>query len=83
MTCPACLAAQHELSHLFLANCQGCDARALSRSRPFAESRKAQALTDEYRDALGKLEITHEQVKAAHDTDFINRRESATIEREA
>jgi hypothetical protein len=82
MTCPACLAAQRELSHLFFAACPGCDARALARSRPFAESRKAQALTDEYRDALGKLEITHDQVKAAHASDFINRRECAT-ERQA
>jgi hypothetical protein len=83
MTCPACLAAQRELSHLFFAACPGCAARSVARGPNFAEARKTGRQDWKYRDELRLLKVTHDQVKAAHASDFINRRESATIEREA
>jgi hypothetical protein len=83
MTCPACDAAHKHVSHLFHANCHGCAARAVARGRNFRKAQKDGIQDRWYRRELEQMGVTHDQVKAAHASDFINRRESATIEREA
>ena len=69
MTCPACDRASRELSGMFKAGCRGCEARAVARSPQFFRVRKRQKLDSAYMALLGKLCLTHEEVKAAFDKD--------------
>lgn len=65
MTCPDCQAATERPHHGFHANCRGCQARALARSPAFADAKKTQRLTPDYRRALELAGLSHEEVKAA------------------
>jgi hypothetical protein len=83
MICRACESSTRQVCHEFHADCTGCAARSVARGPNFAEARKTGRQDWKYRDELRLLKVTHDQVKAAHASDFINRRESATTEREA
>lgn len=62
MNCEDCTQAAQGPWHGYRKDCQGCTARALSRSHAFHESRQAGRLTKEYRAALDKAGVTHAQV---------------------
>ena len=72
--CPECNAAAKQLWHGFHANCEGCMARAISRSPAFHECKASGKLTPLYRALLSARLVTHDEVKAAAAADFINRR---------
>ena len=61
--CPDCAAARGGLWHGFHANCEGCQARMVSRSPQCFEARKAGKLTPAYRELLATTGLTHLQVK--------------------
>jgi len=63
--CPDCAAASSTLWHGFHASCQGCTARAVSRTPQHAEARRSRVLTAGYRAVLAKTGVTHQQVKDA------------------
>jgi ribosomal protein L37AE/L43A len=64
-SCPACEKAARVRSHDFMADCDGCKARAAGRMPQFAEARKAGVQTHAYRRLLQQFGLTHEQVRAA------------------
>lgn len=78
MTCEACESARHGVCATFFSHCQGCAARAASRSPQAHEARALGRQTPEYRDMLARLEVTHEEVKAAHAVDFEQNRDGLT-----
>jgi len=57
--------------HGFRASCQGCTARAVSRTPAHAEARRARVLTAGYRVVLAKTGVSHQQVKAAAPLDRV------------
>ena len=62
MTCDACdRARQHPQSGRYNANCDGCAARALSRSADFAEAARQGNMTPRYRMALAAFFPKDEQ----------------------
>lgn len=65
MTCPNCTQAKAQPWHQFTAGCKGCEARALSRSPQFVESKRRNRQTPEYRAALAACGLTHEAVLVA------------------
>lgn len=66
MTCPECLAAVADPHHgIYIADCQGCRARALAKSPGFFESRIAGKQTPIYRKALKASGLTHADVLRA------------------
>ncbi len=71
--CADCETASQQLWHGFMAQCPGCQARALSRGPEFAESAARRRQSSEYVAQLKRLGLTHEQVKAAHAADAINK----------
>lgn len=71
MTCPDCTEAQAKPWHQFRAGCKGCEARALSRSPQYVESRRQNRQTPAYRAALESLGLTHDEVRAAAKTDRV------------
>jgi hypothetical protein len=72
MSCSDCQAAAGQPHHGFTASCRGCQARALARSPAFAEARRAQRLTPDYRNALERLGLSHEEVKDAARADALH-----------
>lgn len=73
MTCPACLTAAQELSHEFRTDCQGCTARAIARGPDYYRCRKAGKLDALYFQALERVGLTHSEVKAAAESDVMNK----------
>lgn len=73
MTCPACEESAREVSHLFHAGCQGCKARAAARGPHFRRCRDAGRLDRQYRELLQSFGLTHDEVRAAHAADFLER----------
>lgn len=71
MTCQDCQTATERPWHTFTAGCSGCDARALSRSLQYVESRRRGKQTQAYRAALQALGLTHERVMQAASVDRI------------
>lgn len=71
MNCPNCTRSQVELWHGFRSGCKGCQARDASRGPQFFESRQATKLTPAYRHLLTQLNLTHQQVLDAYETDAI------------
>jgi hypothetical protein len=63
--CPDCEASSQWLHHGFSASCAGCQARMLSRSPDFSQSRRNGSQTSRYVAALAAAGLTHDQVKAA------------------
>ena len=76
MTCPNCTRAQVELWHGFRSGCKGCQARAASRWPQFFESRTKNKQTSAYRHLLTQLNLTHQQVLDAYQSDAIRKKES-------
>ena len=62
MTCQEYQAAAEKPWHIFRSDCPSCNARAISRSPHFAESRRTRRQTAAYRAALEAAGVTHEQV---------------------
>jgi hypothetical protein len=73
MTCRACEESARQVSHLFHANCRGCMARGVGRGPNFRRCRDAGRLDRKYEDELRLAGVTHAEVKAAHDADFLER----------
>lgn len=65
MSCEDCTKAAAGMWHGFRASCQGCTARAVSRTPQHAEARRSRVLTAGYRAVLAKTGVTHQQVKDA------------------
>lgn len=65
MTCKDCQAAAERLHHGFSAGCQGCKARAVSRSPHYRRVRDAGRLDRDYQRTLDQFGLTHSEVKAA------------------
>lgn len=72
--CTLCETAKVRVTCIFDEACPGCKAREVSRSPWFAGSMRAGRLTGTYRRHLELTGLTHEQVKAAHAADAINRK---------
>lgn len=68
--CANCATARTKVWAGFRVGCTGCEARALSRTPAFFESRKTRRLSAVYVAALETMGLTHDQVKAAHAADF-------------
>lgn len=69
MTCVDCTTASKRPWHVFSSGCNGCEARGLARSPQYSESKRLGRLTGPYQDLLRRLDLTHEQVRAAEATD--------------
>jgi hypothetical protein len=64
--CPDCASAERDHRHAIYRNgCNGCDARAMAHSPLFFDCARRGKLSTAYRDAIGKLGLEHEDVKAA------------------
>ena len=72
MTCPDCQAASERQHHGYRSGCKGCQARAISRSPAFHESRRLTRQTATYRQMLKQFDITHDEVLRAAETDKSN-----------
>lgn len=68
-TCQECAAAATKLHHGFASGCQGCAARAASRSQHYLRVRQAGRLDRQYQAMLEQFGLTHDEVKAAHAAD--------------
>lgn len=73
MSCEDCAKARLKVWGGMRWGCVGCEARKLSRSPAFAESRKARRLAPEYLEQLRGAGLTHDLVKQAHAADFDGR----------
>lgn len=73
--CPNCSTATERPHWEFNAGCRGCCARAASRSPQFHDSRKAGQQTRGYRALLEQFGLTHDEVRAAHQADAMNKAE--------
>jgi hypothetical protein len=73
MTCLDCTLAAKRSWHGFHADCQGCKARAASRTPHFRRCRDAGRLDRQYRAMLQTFGLTHEEVRAAHALDIAER----------
>ncbi|MDI4633308.1 hypothetical protein J7U46_09640 [Pelomonas sp. V22] len=76
MTCPDCTRSQAEMWHGFRSGCKGCQARAASRGPQFFESREAKRQTSAYRRLIESLNLTHQQVLDAYQSDAIRQKGS-------
>lgn len=74
--CPECAKAAVELWAIFRAGCKGCQARAVARGPNCWASLKAGKQLPAYREELRRMELTHEQVKAAALADFQSRQKA-------
>lgn len=70
MTCPHCQAASKRRHHGLRSGCRGCQARDISRSPAFHESRRLTRQTATYRQMLKQFDITHDEVLQASEKDF-------------
>lgn len=73
MTCPDCTSAAARDWHGFTADCPGCAARAVARGPNYRESLAASRQTSKYRAELQMLKVSHEQVKAAAQSDALGK----------
>ena len=71
MNCVDCKRAAEGPWHVFSSGCNGCEARGLARSPQYAESKRQGRLTRSYQDLLARLQLTHEQVRAAEAADGV------------
>ena len=69
MTCHLCADASVKLHHEFLADCAGCRARAVARSRRFSDACKSGTQGREYRATLVQCQVTHAEAVAAAQAD--------------
>ena len=76
MTCPDCTTAATEAWHGFRSGCKGCAARAVSRGPNYRRCRDAGRQDRQYQGELRQLGVTHDEVRAAHRADAINRQET-------
>ena len=68
-SCPDCLAASERMHHGFKAGCDGCKARAISRSPHYRRVRDAGRLDRDYQRLLDSFGLKHEDVKTAAEAD--------------
>ena len=71
--CPACAEAARQESHLFHDGCRGCCARSAARSPQFSAARKTGRLDRPYRALLEQFDLTHDEVRAAHQADMLRK----------
>jgi hypothetical protein len=71
--CEDCKHASLEPWHGFTANCRGCWARTVARSPDFARVRAAQWVDRDYLALLARFGLTHNEVKAAAEVDFMSK----------
>jgi len=66
MACPDCASAERDHRHaIYRSGCKGCDARAMAHSPLFFDCARTRRQISEYRSALVKLGLEHDEVKAA------------------
>jgi len=71
MNCVDCKRAAEGPWHVFSSGCNGCEARGLARSPQYADSKRLGRLTGSYQNLLARLQLTHEQVRAAEAADAV------------
>lgn len=69
MTCKDCSTATERIWHGFGAFCRGCWARGISRGPDYHRVKSAGRLDKPYLDLLQRTSVTHQEVKAAAETD--------------
>lgn len=73
MNCPDCTQSAARDWHGFTADCPGCAARAVARGPNYRESLATSRQTSKYRAELDLLKVTHDQVKAAAQSDALGK----------
>lgn len=73
MTCPDCTRAAVESWHIFTLYCRGCAARTVSRGIDFHRVKKNDKLDAAYRTVLDRFGLSHKEVRAAWDADYVNK----------
>jgi len=73
MTCRDCTNAAAKRWHGFSQDCKGCCARAASRSPHYRRCRDNGVQDREYRGLLAQFSLTHEDVRAAAQSDAMSR----------
>lgn len=73
MDCPDCTQSAARDWHGFRADCPGCAARAVARGPNYRESLATGRQTSKYRAELQMLKVSHEQVKAAAQSDALGK----------
>jgi DNA-directed RNA polymerase subunit RPC12/RpoP len=76
-TCIHCREASERQSHTGDSACPVCTARAIARGKDFARVRAAGVLDNEYTALVAAAGLTHEQVKAAAEADWMTKRKRA------
>ena len=71
MSCPDCTTAALRQHHCYSAECTGCRARAVARSKAFSVALKAGHQDRLYRRVLEQCRVTHEEAVAAAQTDRV------------
>ena len=69
--CPDCAAAATEPHHGFRSGCKGCQARSFARSMLYWQASMSGKQFAAYREQLGRLGLTHADVKAAAAADAL------------
>ena len=69
MSCDQCADAAVKLHHEYRAECTGCRARAVARSKRFSDAFKTGVQGREYRATLTQCRVTHEDAVAAAKAD--------------
>lgn len=73
MTCPDCTKSCTEPWYVTTLYCRGCTARVVSRGIDFDRVRKNNKVDAAYRDVLERCGLTHKEVRAAWDADYVNK----------
>lgn len=73
MNCQDCQAASERMHHGFKAGCDGCKARAISRSLHYRRVRDADRLDRDYQRLLDSFGLKHEDVKTAAKADKLEK----------
>lgn len=78
--CPHCLAAAERVYARFDNQCRGCRARRVARSNEFHNASQAtpdqhdfDKVRDKYRSLLNVANVSHQEVRAAKEADYVNK----------
>jgi len=71
--CADCLAASQRLHVVYRTSCRGCLARMTARGLLYFKAREEGRQTKEYLSELRRIGVTHAEVKAAADADWMTK----------
>jgi hypothetical protein len=77
MSCIDCTASAAYQHHAFTGSCACCTARHIARGKDFARVRAAGVLDNEYTALIAAANLTHADVKAASEADWMTKRKRA------